>query len=95
MTTDTSPIEARSGEVIPFLINGREVCRSGEGTFEVISPSSETLLWHFTSVSEAEAVKAVEAASVTFSAWSKTKVTERRDIFLRAATLLEQRAEFA
>ncbi|KAH7131739.1 aldehyde dehydrogenase domain-containing protein [Dactylonectria estremocensis] len=93
MASDTLPSDAHPSEAVPLLINGREVRRSSEGTAEVISPASETLLWHFTSVSKAEAVEAVEAASAAFPTWSKTKATERRDIFLRAATLLEQRAE--
>ncbi|KAI9659099.1 MAG: hypothetical protein M1821_002059 [Bathelium mastoideum] len=83
---------ASSGPV-PIWINGKEVTTSL--TFPVNSPSTSQILHHSASASLTDALAAVDAAAAAFPAWSKTKPITRRNIFLRAADLLEQRLEEA
>ncbi|KAJ6525024.1 Aldehyde/histidinol dehydrogenase [Mycena vulgaris] len=75
---------------IPLLINGEE--KISAATFAVESPVSHTTLWSCSSASAADADDAVAAASAAFTSWSKTKPATRRNILLKAADLLEQRA---
>jgi acyl-CoA reductase-like NAD-dependent aldehyde dehydrogenase len=74
---------------VPLLIDGKEVVSST--TFSVVSPSDSETLWQCSSASVEDATAAVEAASAAFSAWSKTKPSFRRSIFLKAADLLDKR----
>lgn len=76
---------------VPLLINGEEKISST--TFPVDSPLSHTTVWSCSSASSDDADAAVAAASAAFPAWSKTKPAQRRNILLKAADLLEQRAE--
>jgi acyl-CoA reductase-like NAD-dependent aldehyde dehydrogenase len=76
---------------IPLLINGKE--KTSTSTFPVESPVSHTTLWSCSSASSDDVDAALAAASAVFPAWSKTKPGERRTILLKAADLLEQRAE--
>lgn len=62
-------------------------------TFPVISPLTGKSIWSSASASQQDAINAVEAAQTAFPAWSKTKPAERRDIFLRAADIIEKRRE--
>ncbi|EON67329.1 hypothetical protein W97_06582 [Coniosporium apollinis CBS 100218] len=75
---------------VPLLINGKEV--TTDTTFAVTSPASDKPLWQSASSSKFDALSAVSAAAAAFSAWSKTKPAFRRDIFLRAADILDKRA---
>lgn len=83
--------DAPSQITVPSWINGIE--ETGPSTFEVISPYTNTACWTSTSATPADALRAVDAASAAFPAWSATKPTARRDILLRAADLLEERTE--
>jgi len=76
---------------VPSLINGIE--ETGTSTFPVISPYTNAPCWNATSATPADALRAVEAASAAFPAWSATKPTVRRDILLRTADILESRLE--
>lgn len=76
---------------VPLLINGVE--ETTASTFDVISPLTGTPCWTSSSASPADAIRAVEAAQAAFPAWSQTKPSARRDIFLKAADLLESRTE--
>ncbi|KAF2095557.1 aldehyde dehydrogenase [Rhizodiscina lignyota] len=78
---------------VPLIINGKEVITST--TFPVISPSSKKEIWSSSSAGKEEAIAAIEAAEAAFPSWSRTKPSERRDIFLRAANILEKRADEA
>lgn len=89
-STDTNGNEP-SQVTVPSWINGVE--ETGPSTFDVISPYTNTICWTSTSVTPADALRAVDAASAAFPAWSATKPTARRDILLRAADLLEERTE--
>lgn len=77
--------------VVPLLINGKEV--TNETTFDVVSPVTSKLIWKGSSVSKQQAIEAVEAAQAAFPAWSKTKPSVRRDIFLKASDILKARGD--
>lgn len=76
---------------VPLLINGAEV--HTDTTFDVTSPGTSENIWHASSVSKDDAIKAVEAAQAAFRSWSRAKPAFRRDIFLRAADILEGRKD--
>ncbi|KAJ7678760.1 salicylaldehyde dehydrogenase [Mycena rosella] len=76
---------------IPLLINGQY--KTSTTTFPVESPVSHTTLWSCSSASSADVDAALAAASAAFPIWSKTKPAVRRTILLKAADLLEERAE--
>ncbi|KFZ03079.1 hypothetical protein V502_11257 [Pseudogymnoascus sp. VKM F-4520 (FW-2644)] len=76
---------------VPSLINGIE--ETSTSTFPVISPYTNATCWNATAATPSDAVRAVEAASAAFPAWSATKPTVRRDILLRTADILESRLE--
>ncbi|EUC36089.1 hypothetical protein COCCADRAFT_89167 [Bipolaris zeicola 26-R-13] len=79
---------------VPLLINGQEVTTST--TFAVTSPSSHKDLWRASSASPSDVTSAVSAAKAAFPAWSKMKHSAKRNIFLKAASVIEARAdEFA
>lgn len=82
-----------SDHVVPLLINGKEIAT--ETTFDVVSPVTNKRIWKGSSVSKQDAIRAVEAAQAAFPAWSKTKPSKRRDIFLKASDILASRAEEA
>lgn len=76
---------------VPSLINGIE--ETSTSTFTIISPYTNSPCWNATSATPSDALRAVEAASAAFPAWSATKPTVRRDILLRTADILESRLE--
>lgn len=76
---------------VPLVINGKDV--TTDTTFPVISPSTGKPVWNSSSAGKQEAVAAIEAAEAAFPSWSRTKPSERRDIFLRAADILEKRGQ--
>ena len=80
-----------SEQIIPLQINGHEVKTST--TFDVVDPSTGKVIWKSASASKEDAVNAIEAAQAAFPAWSKTKPAKRRDIMLKAAEILQSRAE--
>lgn len=76
---------------VPLLINGEEI--STENTFDVISPVTHHKIWYSSSASPQDAIRAVEAAQAALPAWAATKPNQRRDILLKAASILESRKE--
>ncbi|KAF2186690.1 salicylaldehyde dehydrogenase [Zopfia rhizophila CBS 207.26] len=76
---------------VPLLINGKEV--TTKTSFSVISPLTHKEIWQSSSASPEDAQSAVSAAQAAFPAWTKTKPTVRRNIFLKAADILQERAE--
>ncbi|KAJ7024549.1 Aldehyde/histidinol dehydrogenase [Mycena alexandri] len=71
---------------VPLLINGEE--KNSSTTVPIISPCVAQA--SYSSASHADADAVVAAA---FPAWSKTKSAVRRDILIKAADLLQARAE--
>ena len=88
---DHAATNGSSEYVIPLQINGKEV--TTDTTFDVVNPATGKVTWKCSSASKEDAVKAVEAAQAAFPAWSRTKPSKRRDIFLKAAEVLERRGE--
>jgi acyl-CoA reductase-like NAD-dependent aldehyde dehydrogenase len=84
MTTDAS-------YTVPLLINGKEV--TTETTFSVTSPSSHRNIWQSSSASVEDAKNATAAAQAAFPAWAKLKPAAKRDIFMKAASIIEARAD--
>ncbi|KAH7028895.1 aldehyde dehydrogenase [Microdochium trichocladiopsis] len=76
---------------VPLVINNEEVRTTT--TFPVISPLDGREIWTCSSASTQDALSAVAAAQAAFPAWSRTKPSERRDLFLRAADIIERRKE--
>ncbi|KAI5302628.1 hypothetical protein KEM55_000980 [Ascosphaera atra] len=79
---------------IPLWINGQEVpAADAASTFKIVSPRDSSELWDAASVTLDQANQAAQAAAAAFPAWSKTKPIARRTILLRAADLIETRAD--
>lgn len=76
---------------VPLIINGKDVITSS--TFRVKNPATGEKLWDSSTVSNRDAIEAVEAAQAAFPSWSKTKPSFRRDILFRASDLLVSRKE--
>ncbi|GKU07439.1 unnamed protein product [Fusarium langsethiae] len=76
---------------IPLVINGQQV--HGSESSPVISPLTGEQVWSFSCASKDQLQEAVQNAHDTFSDWSRTKVSDRRDILLKAADIMEKRRE--
>ena len=76
---------------VPLQINGAEI--TTDTTFDVIAPETESTLWKSSSASIEDARNAANAAQAAFPAWAKKKPSARRDIFLKAADILEKRTD--
>jgi len=81
---------ADASYTVPLLINGKEV--TTETTFSVTSPSSHKQIWQSSSASIEDAKNATAAAQAAFPAWAKLKPAAKRDIFMKAAGIVEARA---
>jgi acyl-CoA reductase-like NAD-dependent aldehyde dehydrogenase len=84
MTTDTS-------YTVPLLINGKEV--TTKTTFPVTSPSSHEKIWQSSTASLEDAKNATAAAHAAFPAWAKMKPAAKRDIFMKAADIVDSRKD--
>jgi delta 1-pyrroline-5-carboxylate dehydrogenase len=76
--------------VVPLIINNSDVY--GE-EFQVTSPLTNTQLWSATSATRQHVEDAVAGAQAAFPAWSATKPNERRDLFLKAADVMQKRKD--
>ncbi|KAH8649892.1 aldehyde dehydrogenase [Xylariales sp. PMI_506] len=76
---------------VPLVLNGKDV--ETETTFPVISAKTNKFLWSASGASVEDAIKAADIAQGAFAAWSKTKPHVRRDIFLKAADIIDRRRE--
>jgi acyl-CoA reductase-like NAD-dependent aldehyde dehydrogenase len=74
---------------VPFWINGEEV--HPEKKFDVVSPATGKVVHQCGSATETEVKAAIEAAETAFKTWKKTLPKVRRDIFLKAAEVIERR----
>lgn len=92
--TTTTPANASNGTelyTVPLFLSGAEVTTGS--TFDVVSPGSGELVHKASSASVEDAVKAAESCAAAFPAWAATSPGKRRDIFLKAAEVLERRQE--
>lgn len=76
---------------VPLLINGKDV--TTKTTFPVTSPTTQKEVWQSSSASLGEVSAATSAAQAALPAWSKTKPATKRAIFMRAADIVDARAE--
>ncbi|KAH7406467.1 aldehyde dehydrogenase domain-containing protein [Phaeosphaeria sp. MPI-PUGE-AT-0046c] len=75
---------------VPLLINGEEVITNT--TFSVTSPTSLEKIWQSSSASLEDAKAATKAAQAAFPKWSKLKPAAKREIFMKAADIIDARA---
>lgn len=80
-----------AGTAVPFFIDGKHVV--GAKTFGVTNPATGKVVHQCSSASEADAHAAVDAAARALPAWRAMLPAKRRDIFLKAAAVLEQRRD--
>lgn len=83
--------EAKDAHVVPFLINGDDYYP--ERSFDVISPVTGKVAHRCGAATVADAAAAVDAAAVAFKTWRKSTPSYRRDIFFKAADLIQQKSD--
>lgn len=76
---------------VPFFIDGKEVLP--ERKFNVVSPASGNIVHQAGSATEPDVRAAVDAAAKAFKTWRKSLPRQRRDIFLKAAEIMQRRKE--
>ncbi|OIW26020.1 aldehyde dehydrogenase [Coniochaeta ligniaria NRRL 30616] len=74
---------------VPFFINGEEVHPAKK--FDVTSPATLKVVHQCGAATSAEVQAAVDAASMAFVTWRRALPKTRRDIFLKAAEIMEKR----
>jgi acyl-CoA reductase-like NAD-dependent aldehyde dehydrogenase len=89
MAATTNPERMR---VVPLWINGEDQPVNHGQLLDVIQSATNKTVHYAHSANEADAKAAVDAAAAAFVGWSKTPLVVRRDILLKAADLLDQRA---
>jgi acyl-CoA reductase-like NAD-dependent aldehyde dehydrogenase len=77
--------------IVPLQINGKEV--HTPKLIDVTSPSTGKVIHKASGASVSEALKAVEAAESAFESWAELTSDQKRNIFLKAADILERRTE--
>lgn len=76
-----------------LLIDNEAVAAQGGLTAVRHDPVTNTVATTFAAASPEDGVRAVQSASRAFRAWSRTGPNYRRDILLKAASLLDERTE--
>lgn len=76
---------------VPFFLNGKE--HHTEKSFEIKSPVTGEVLHSCSSASPQDVTNAIESASEAFKTWRTMTPSRRRDIFLKAAEVMESRKE--
>lgn len=89
MSTETAPAPAPSTHTVPCLINGEE--HHPKTAFDVVSPAMGNVVHRCGSATVDDATMAVDAAAEAFKKWRKVVPDQRRDIFLKAADVMERR----
>lgn len=94
-STDQTPNAAAGTaaaiHTVPAYINGAELPLSS--TFDVNSPSTNTLVHRSASATVADALSAVTAAQAALPAWRDLPPAAKRDIFLKTAEIFKSRTE--
>ncbi|KAH8766686.1 aldehyde dehydrogenase domain-containing protein [Diaporthe sp. PMI_573] len=90
MTSSGIPIHTK-GATVPFVINGKDVV--ADKTFDVVNPATGKAAHKCSSATEADAQAAVDAAAKALPAWKALVPTKRREVFLKAADVLEKRRD--
>ncbi|KAF5691932.1 Vanillin dehydrogenase [Fusarium denticulatum] len=89
--SNTTSCRCVSFHTVPFMINGNEL--QPEQVFDVISPSSGLTVDRCSSATLDHAREAVRSAAESYKTWRKTRPAQRRDIFSKAAGVIELRRE--
>lgn len=76
---------------IPLQINNKDVTTSK--TIDIRSPATGKVIHSAHVAGVTEAIQAVEAAEAAFESWRDTPFDQKRNIFLKAADILERRME--
>ena len=76
---------------VPPQINGLE--HPSDTVYPVVAPNTIDTCWYYAAADRNKALEAVSAAEAAFPQWSATKPAARRAIFLKAADILDSRAE--
>jgi acyl-CoA reductase-like NAD-dependent aldehyde dehydrogenase len=90
MASNGIPIHTK-GATVPFFIDGKDVV--SDKTFDVVNPATGKATHKCSSATEADAQAAVDAAAKAFPAWKAMVPTKRREVFLKAADILEKRRD--
>jgi acyl-CoA reductase-like NAD-dependent aldehyde dehydrogenase len=94
MTTANStsdPTSQNGTPQIPLIINGKPLFT--KDFFNVESPISGDVVYKGSAATLSEANMAIEAANAAFPAWRDTPAVKKRDVFLRAAEVMEKRRD--
>ena len=76
---------------VPLQIDGREIQTSKN--YDVRNPATGEVIWKSSAATKKEALAAVEAAEAAFPAWSRTKPSVKRDLFLKASDILSSHSD--
>lgn len=87
---DSIPVHTK-GATVPFFINNKDVVSSK--TFDVVNPATLAAVHKCSSATEDDAQAAVDAAAAALPAWKALPPGKRRDIFLKAAEVMERRKD--
>jgi len=74
---------------VPLLINNKE--HQTTANFPVYNPATGALVRNFSSASIADAELAISCAQKAFPLWKNVRPSKKRDIFLRAADILDSK----
>ena len=78
---------------ISMLIDGKSVNASNGATFERLNPLSQMIATRAPAASVQDAISAVDAASKAFPLWAAVGPSARRNLLMKAASALEEKAE--
>ena len=76
-----------------IYIDGKWVAASGEGTIEVVNPTTEQCIGSVPVGSAVDVESAVAAARAAFPAWSASSIEERIDVLNSISAALKERGE--
>jgi acyl-CoA reductase-like NAD-dependent aldehyde dehydrogenase len=79
--------------VVPLFVNGQSLPVDSSRIFEVRSPVTDEPISLAHGANKEEAIRAADVAWETFKSWKGVTGASRRDIFLRASDLLQERGE--
>lgn len=76
---------------VPLFIDGKDF--TTKTSFDVEGPSTEETIWKVHSASVEDAQHAVKSAQAAFPEWSQTNPSQRRDIFMKVAQIMQEKTE--
>ncbi|KAH8803205.1 putative salicylaldehyde dehydrogenase [Xylogone sp. PMI_703] len=91
MAANGSATNGSATYTIPLIIDNKPVTTTE--SFGVYSPATGELLHKCASASLDNTDAAIESAQRAFTSWRKSPLAKRRDVFLKAATLFEEKKE--